>query len=443
MSKCVQAVALGLVTYGSEAWYPGEKDFNGQPIRYKNHFDKMDRVIARCGRAAVPAYSTTPNKTILRESGFPSAHILLEDKRRRQAIRYQTLDTDHPVRKRLGGMGQIGRVSAHTHWYTPPELTGDKYRPLPSLLGPKERIEMEHWVCPGGTLRVYSDGSRLEDGRVGWGFTTSELIDGERLEGCDSLGKKAETYDAEIRGALEGLKAAVVAAGDLPLEKIEICLDNHGAATRLEHNRGGPLDHEEVSEFNEIRERCDVATEVKWVPGHYGIEGNERADQLAKEGATMPEPHRKPTLCWEKRRATEMKKEEMQKWWAKSAHESYKALEIECPAKAPKELRLPRWVLGKLIAARSGHGDFKAYHERFSHTGNRLECRCGKTKTPTHFYRCKPARRIWDRWKKRPKLPPWPEERRIRWMLSTPRGARVFQEYISKTKFFQELSTPH
>jgi hypothetical protein len=30
-----------------------------------------------------------------------------------------------------------------------------------------------------------------------------------------------------------------------------------------------------------------------------------------------------------------------------------------------REHRLPRWILDRLIAARTGHGDFAAYHERF------------------------------------------------------------------------------
>ena len=46
------------------------------------------------------------------------------------------------------------------------------------------------------------------------------------------------------------------------------------------------------------------------------------------------------------------------------------------PAKT-KELLLPRFILGKTLAARTGHGDFADYHERFNHEDASLHCRCG------------------------------------------------------------------
>lgn len=55
----------------------------------------------------------------------------------------------------------------------------------------------------------------------------------------------------------------------------------------------------------------------------------------------------------------------------------------------PPELALPRRLLHKLIAARTGHGDFAAYHRRFHHSDANLECTCGLETSPTHFIRCR------------------------------------------------------
>ena len=53
------------------------------------------------------------------------------------------------------------------------------------------------------------------------------------------------------------------------------------------------------------------------------------------------------------------------------------------------ELALPRGLLHNLLAARSGHGDFAAYHRRFQHDNANLLCVCGQEKSPTHFVRCR------------------------------------------------------
>ena len=54
--------------------------------------------------------------------------------------------------------------------------------------------------------------------------------------------------------------------------------------------------------------------------------------------------------------------------------------------KAPKELQLPRWALARLIAARSGHGDFQEYHKRMGHQDFPYVCSYGRPKGPIHFY---------------------------------------------------------
>ena len=43
-------------------------------------------------------------------------------------------------------------------------------RKLPSLLSDKKEIKKKLEVCPPGTVRVFTDGSKLEDGRTGWGY---------------------------------------------------------------------------------------------------------------------------------------------------------------------------------------------------------------------------------------------------------------------------------
>ena len=55
----------------------------------------------------------------------------------------------------------------------------------------------------------------------------------------------------------------------------------------------------------------------------------------------------------------------------------------------PPELSLSRNLLHLLLAARSGHGDYAAYHLRFNHEDANLYCVCGQEKSLTHFIRCR------------------------------------------------------
>ena len=57
------------------------------------------------------------------------------------------------------------------------------------------------------------------------------------------------------------------------------------------------------------------------------------------------------------------------------------------------ELELPRASLHRLLAERSGHGDFATYHRRFNHDESSITpCRCGEEKSPGHFVECTEAR---------------------------------------------------
>ena len=95
-------------------------------------------------------------------------------------------------------------------------------------------------------------------------------------------------------------------------------------------------------------------------------------------------------------------------------------IEFRPPGKYLNELRLPRAILGSLLAARTGHGDFKAYHEIFHH--EKIEnCICGATKTPVHFFFCRKTRDKARReiGKRRP-------QSGIDWLLGSAEGAAAF-----------------
>ena len=95
--------------------------------------------------------------------------------------------------------------------------------------------------------------------------------------------------------------------------------------------------------------------------------------------------------------------------------------------------------MARLVAARTGHGDFQAYHERWKHHDAPTLCSCGAPKGPVHFYLYQKAQWVWRR-KKRKKAPvQGGRQAEIDWILGTPKGVEFFLEYAKETGFFQEI----
>ena len=84
------------------------------------------------------------------------------------------------------------------------------------------------------------------------------------------------------------------------------------------------------------------------------------------------------------KRAARVHWQRFAQFWAEKGPKRYKDLGMGIE-KRPPELHLPQAALGRLLAARSGYGDFAWYHERFEHDDALLTCSCGRRKEPTHL----------------------------------------------------------
>ena len=68
------------------------------------------------------------------------------------------------------------------------------------------------------------------------------------------------------------------------------------------------------------------------------------------------------TLASSGRIARELARQMVTNWWHSNRPKHYADLELETRRKKPPELALLRAFYARLTAARTGHGDFAAYH---------------------------------------------------------------------------------
>ena len=161
---------------------------------------------------------------------------------------------------------------------------------------------------------LWSDGSRLDNGRNGAGIAWQEDT-GEWQSQGQALGQGLEVFDAELAAAGKALE---IARDMRTTESVTVLLDSQAAINRLRHSDPGPGQEATLRLWKAAQALVDDNREVNvgWILGHQEVEGNKRADQAVKKTAARSTvtSNEKVSLAHVRRAQTEVRKAHRQDW---------------------------------------------------------------------------------------------------------------------------------
>ena len=166
----------------------------------------------------------------------------------------------------------------------------------------KAAAELHLGSLPQCATWLWTDGS--VEGGVKDGGAGAVIIwpDGEEEELKTPAGRHCSSYRAEMLALASGLEQIRLHPRDEERNPIIICTDSMSSLATL---RAGPAAQTSplgVAVWRELEELSRRGSRIvaQWIPSHCGVEGNERADAVARDAAALPQrdvPADSRTIC--------------------------------------------------------------------------------------------------------------------------------------------------
>ena len=167
------------------------------------------------------------------------------------------------------------------------KVFGKQYKCL--VMERKDAVQYENALEPS-IIRCYTDGSKL-NGRAGASFYIEYASGSQTDQNFFHLGRYSTLFQAEVFAIAEVAKKLIM--DRIVNEKITILVDSQAAILAIQNNivkSNTVLTC--IKNLNILGKDNDVT--IAWTPGHTGIQGNEKADILAKSESALncsgPEP---------------------------------------------------------------------------------------------------------------------------------------------------------
>jgi ribonuclease HI len=238
-------------------------------------------------------------------------------------------------------------------------------------------------------LTIYTDGSkRHSNGRRRTGAGYVAYSQGTEVRtGRWGLGRRADNFDAEMYAlAGAGAGAADWHRQHPHTKLITILADNQAAIQTIADTDEHPAQLASILFQRQIdstlQDDADSRVEIRWIPGHKGFAGNERADNIAKAAVNDP-PVIHSTITWAREKAKTRALKAWRSEWKALPHVNQAAVTLR---QYPPSLRLNQFlrennasrdVQSRAIQVITGHGHIGDYYARFIPT-EPPSCPCGE-----------------------------------------------------------------
>ena len=409
---CVTSIA----DYGAIIWWNNQLNFVQQ----------LQSLQTLAMRKILGVFKTAPILPMEVECALPPPDVRIASSIRDYAFRLHKLAPTHPVNKAIHRMlnpqeeVQAGKITPQLqriyesinqltegleiepirHYHFPPWRRGMPYKVEISQLS-KEDEAIQHTTTfrsnPHNHVFIYTDASSTatKDSKgIGVGMTVlsppSETIHHESLT---NIGPNNLVYNGELEGAT--LAAEYAAKIAKPRLHFHVYSDNQAGLWRLKTPSDNPGQSNQIRAIEATQRIIQKGGELTyhWVPGHTNVQGNERADTLAK-AATFERPTSHQTSY--AMLGLRMKQQRIREWKhsievrsAKSKtsnyHYSYrKRFEWKLQSKMLVPMGTQRKTASAFYQLKLGHGQFRSYLYQRGHVEDDM-CYCGAKETPEHL----------------------------------------------------------
>ena len=220
----------------------------------------------------------------------PTAEILAETWQQQYMREHQKsfLKSTRPYLEQITADRVKTRMSEVPPWHlTPPKVDTSTHnlfkKKETSDLAMRTMTRENMWESNDDALRIYTDGSRDGRGRVGAAFYVPQRQHEEAFRLTDQVA----ILTAELIAIRQVLLYLIK---EKKTKSVVIYCDSLSALQSLERgeSRSRPNLLREIINLNHSINAAGTITRFHWIPSHVGLNGNERADKLAKDALDHP-----------------------------------------------------------------------------------------------------------------------------------------------------------